>query len=187
MKTLTFIKIFFFLQLYQESNCFASLNLFTYLQQDTAILLTQASNLSSIEGFCSSNRPGQKCKNFLITHGFLSNGNVTWINNMKSNLFELYNLSANIFVIDWSNGSITGYDYEKAINNMETKSVLETYKVLKGISAQISSSNGLIDFHCIGHSLGAHYCGLLSKLFRKSVNALKFRRISALDPAGPCI
>ena len=181
------MKIFFFLKLFEYSNCFASLNLFTYSQQDKAILLSQASNLSSFDGFCTYTRPGEKCKNFLITHGFLSNGNVTWINNMKANLFELYNSSVNIFVIDWSNGSITGYDYEKAINNMETKSVIETYKVLKGISAQISSSNGLIDFHCIGHSLGAHYCGLISKLFRKSVNALKFRRISALDPAGPCI
>ena len=36
--------------------------------------------------------------------------------------------------------------------------------------------------HCIGHSLGAHICGLSGKLMDEET---KWDRISGLDPAGP--
>ena len=36
--------------------------------------------------------------------------------------------------------------------------------------------------HCIGHSLGAHICGLTGKLMDEET---KWDRISGLDPAGP--
>ena len=48
-----------------------------------------------------------------------------------------------------------------------------------------SNSTNLTNIHCIGHSLGAHVCGLSGKMMKSTLN-LKFMRITGLDPAGPC-
>ena len=39
--------------------------------------------------------------------------------------------------------------------------------------------------HCIGHSLGAHICGISGKLLSQQSSGLKWDRISGMDPAGP--
>ena len=39
--------------------------------------------------------------------------------------------------------------------------------------------------HCIGHSLGAHICGLTGKILNDQSTVPKWDRISGLDPAGP--
>ena len=39
--------------------------------------------------------------------------------------------------------------------------------------------------HCIGHSLGAHICGLTGKMLNEQSAIPKWNRISGLDPAGP--
>ena len=39
--------------------------------------------------------------------------------------------------------------------------------------------------HCIGHSLGAHICGLTGQLLKASMKTPTFNRISGMDPAGP--
>ncbi|KAK0078925.1 hypothetical protein PV325_001928, partial [Microctonus aethiopoides] len=41
--------------------------------------------------------------------------------------------------------------------------------------------------HMIGHSLGAHICGVAAKEFKKVPTAWKIKRITGLDPAQPCI
>lgn len=43
---------------------------------------------------------------------------------------------------------------------------------------KIRQNSPVIDFHCIGHSLGAQICG-------QAGSHTKFARISGLDPAGP--
>ena len=39
--------------------------------------------------------------------------------------------------------------------------------------------------HCIGHSLGAHICGLTGKLMNEDSAVPGWDRISGMDPAGP--
>lgn len=40
--------------------------------------------------------------------------------------------------------------------------------------------------HLVGHSLGAHICGLAAKEFKKRQSNWEVSRITGLDPAQPC-
>lgn len=40
-------------------------------------------------------------------------------------------------------------------------------------------NQSLLNVHCIGHSLGSHFCGFISKVLRTSLNKI-FTRITAL-------
>lgn len=40
--------------------------------------------------------------------------------------------------------------------------------------------------HLIGHSLGAHICGMAAKELKKRRSSWTVRRITGLDPAQPC-
>ena len=48
-----------------------------------------------------------------------------------------------------------------------------------------SNHTNTINIHCIGHSIGAHVCGLLGKIINAELK-VKLTRITGLDPAGPC-
>lgn len=50
-------------------------------------------------------------------------------------------------------------------------------------SASVAREN--VEIQCIGHSLGAHSCGMAGKLFQLQRNGKPLDKIVALDPAGP--
>ena len=100
---------------------------------------------------------------------------------MKDELFKS-SQNINVFTINWSSRGM----YINVIKKISDTSK-EIYHILNhlnhiGLFRNISNSTNI---HCIGHSLGAHVCGLLSKLMNSLLN-LKFKRITGLDPAGPC-
>lgn len=49
-----------------------------------------------------------------------------------------------------------------------------------------SDTNNWGFLHLIGHSLGAHICGMAAKELKKRRNKWMVRRITGLDPAQPC-
>jgi hypothetical protein len=53
------------------------------------------------------------------------------------------------------------------------------------VYSETISSMKMFRLHCIGHSLGAHTCGLFGKYLRDK-QKITLTRISGLDPAGPC-
>lgn len=83
----------------------------------------------------------------------------------------------NVFVFDWSTYADT-VDYFAAANDI--KPVGDT--LADFINLLITCKNVTTNsFQCIGHSLGAHVCGIAGSNF----NDTKIGRISGLDPAGP--
>lgn len=155
------------------------LKLFTKQIKENPISLTESQDLTLINGFCTN------CSNVLITHGFQADSNSAWIKSLKNELFK-YDENLNIFVLDWSNGSITKYnEYELAIKNINT-TVRQCSNMLTSFANKkyLNIKNNLLDMHCIGHSLGSHVCGITGSLMK--INNYKFRRITGLDPAGPC-
>lgn len=104
---------------------------------------------------------------------------------MKDNLIEaisnhlayLRHGGYNVFVADW--GPLANPPcYVAAVHNMKNvaKCLAESLTFLRDSGLKIDKTT------CVGHSLGAHVCGLIS-------NFLKFRaeRIIGLDPARPLI
>ena len=58
-------------------------------------------------------------------------------------------------------------------------SVADVYNILAKLREYIHYKNGLLNIHCVGHSLGSHFCGFCAKIARRFLN-LKFERITAL-------
>jgi len=58
-------------------------------------------------------------------------------------------------------------------------------RCLANVTAQMmdAQTNPSTNFHCIGHSLGAHVCGFFANRLQKA-GRQKAKRISGLDPAG---
>lgn len=137
--------------------------------------VSSESNLTNLPGFCS----GAKCSNYMIIHGFNSFGKVQWALDMKNKLLNV-DTQSNVFIVDWSEGVNTGFDYETAVYNLETY-VVEVYKIIASFLANeyINATKELLNLHCIGHSLGSHFCGFTSKIIQSQLS-LKLKRITGL-------
>jgi hypothetical protein len=136
-----------------------------------------------LKGFCKSQE--FNCSNYIIVHGFQSNANSSWLYQTKDKLFEYSNYT-NVFLIDWSNNDkITEYENAILRINVTSRTMTSLFKSLYNLGYfYIREDNNALNVHCIGHSLGAHVCGIFGKLMKKE--NLKYSRITALDPAGPC-
>ncbi|CAF0926951.1 unnamed protein product [Adineta ricciae] len=113
----------------------------------------------------------------IIVHGFVNNRNSIWIRPMVDELLKLKNDElSDVLVVDWGNGAKFP-SYPNAASN--------TRLVGKQIGLLLKKLHSMKGFaydkiHCIGHSLGAHTCGIASNTVDNQL-----ARISGLDPAGP--
>ncbi|CAL1681435.1 unnamed protein product [Lasius platythorax] len=123
----------------------------------------------------------------MIVHGFLSHGEETWIRDMEKALLEWADV--NVVVIDWSAGGNTWNYYKAAVNTR-----IAGYRISQFIehvtNATISNegpdASNWGPLHLIGHSLGAHICGMAAKELKGRRSRWTVRRITGLDPAQPC-
>lgn len=126
-------------------------------------------------------------RTLIIVHGFLSHGNETWISDMERALLQWGDV--NVVVVDWSAGSNTWNYYKAAVNTR-----IVGYQISKfiehvtnaTISNEGSDTSNWGPLHLIGHSLGAHICGMAAKELKKRRSRWTVRRITGLDPAQPC-
>jgi len=118
----------------------------------------------------------------VLIHGFDSRPAV-WADELaKVILAQDQRKALGVLVVNWEEGSrwnnIFGVwsDYSKAVANT---------RCLANVTAQMmdAQTNPSTDFHCIGHSLGAHVCGFFANRLQKA-GRQKVKRISGLDPAG---
>ncbi|RNA29267.1 pancreatic triacylglycerol lipase [Brachionus plicatilis] len=150
---------------------------------DPGTNISSNQNLQHIHKALSS----KACIIYLIVHGFGSSGQDDWVMDMKDRL--LYTAPCvQVFAMDWSERSTWKFDlnigYVQSIQNIPKTSELFG-ETLSALSQLNNSSLFLKNIHCIGHSLGAHMCGFISK-YIKLKKGVVFKRISGLDPAGPC-
>ncbi|KAL3268284.1 hypothetical protein HHI36_007405 [Cryptolaemus montrouzieri] len=115
---------------------------------------------------------------YVIAHGFLENGGMTWIKEMTHELLIMEDCS--IIVVDWHGGSSP--PYTQAVANIRLLGAITAHLVAE-VSAH-TGDMGLSHVHCIGHSLGAHLCGYVGYTLQKEFN-LTLERITGLDPAEP--
>ncbi|KAF5928060.1 hypothetical protein HPG69_015326, partial [Diceros bicornis minor] len=105
-------------------------------------------DLSTIES--SNFKTGRKTR--FIIHGFIDDGEESWLSDICQNLFTVE--SVNCICVDWSGGSRTAYS--QASQNIRIVGAEVAYLV--GV-LQSSFSYSPSNVHVIGHSLGAHAAG----------------------------
>ncbi|KAH3782803.1 pancreatic triacylglycerol lipase-like [Dreissena polymorpha] len=108
----------------------------------------------------------------VICHGFLENGFVDWMNEMKDELLK--NGDYNVVLVDWGGGS--GIPYTQATANTRVVGAVLA-KLLNTMQTHADARPE--DMHLIGHSLGAHICGYAGE------RTPNLGRISGMDPADP--
>jgi hypothetical protein len=111
-----------------------------------------------------------------IVHGFSSNGNNSWLDDLKN--AYLKKRDANVFLVDWGDGANNINYLQVASNTRIVGSELTRF----GKFLLNNNYTSLNKIHLIGHSLGSH----ISAYFAKGINNYdKINRITALDPAQP--
>ncbi|XP_070496112.1 phospholipase A1 member A-like isoform X2 [Chironomus tepperi] len=88
--------------------------------------------------------------------------------------------NCNLIALDWSEYSVGLY----------TPVMYRMIRIARSVGRHLVKlfKEGLSDktFHCVGHSFGAHACGIMGREIQQySNNKFKFARITGLDPAGP--
>ncbi|XP_063222699.1 pancreatic lipase-related protein 2-like isoform X2 [Bacillus rossius redtenbacheri] len=109
----------------------------------------------------------------MITHGFASNGNSSWLEEMKDAV--LNKIDANVIIVDWGKGSSKLNYFQVSANTRVVGA--EIARVCLYLQKNHSMSPKRL--HLIGHSLGAHIMSYVSK------NVTRIARITGLDPAQP--
>ncbi|KAG5327462.1 LIPR2 protein, partial [Pseudoatta argentina] len=114
---------------------------------------------------------------YFIIHGFLDNGNKTWVLRVMKEL--LLREDCNVVIVNWLAGA--GPPYTQAVANTRLVGAITARMaaLLIEITELLPSK-----MHCIGHSLGAHTCGYVGFHLRVRYN-YTLARITGLDPAEP--
>lgn len=108
-----------------------------------------------------------------ITHGFSSNGNVSWVNELKD--AYLRNRDANVFIVDWGKGASVWNYLQVAANTRVVGAELKRFAKYLVDSLYLDPAR----IHFMGHSLGAH----ISSYAAKGVPGVG--QLTAFDPAQP--
>ena len=120
----------------------------------------------STSNFANSNY-NQSLKTYLIIHGFLSDGNVTWLINMKEKLLSIED--ANVIAVDWKQGAALLVDGITSIFAYPPYiTAARNVKIVGNKTAYFLNQANINPpyIHCIGHSLGAHACGAIGKIIK---------------------
>ncbi|XP_065218406.1 inactive pancreatic lipase-related protein 1-like [Planococcus citri] len=108
-----------------------------------------------------------------ITHGFSSNGNKSWVNDLKD--AYLKNREANVFIVDWGKGASVWNYLQVAANTRVVGAELKRFAKYLVDDWQLDPAH----IHFMGHSLGAH----ISAYAAKGVSGVG--QLTAFDPAQP--
>ena len=117
----------------------------------------------------------------IITHGFLNNFETKWLHKMQIAIQSIEKGTA-VIILGWSiHGWCDLCHYpQNAANTRYVSQAL--FQIMDNLHTEFGRP---LYTHCIGHSLGAHICGLTGKLLKSSSKTPNFNRISGMDPAGP--
>lgn len=182
-----YIKIFFISQILAIGNCIL-IYLYSTNSPFDPIVIDPNTNISinlKIKKF--QEKLSNKCINYLVIHGFASSGQDNWVIEMKDRLL-FTSACVQVLALDWSENSSWQFDlnigYVRSIQNIARTS--ELFGAFLWNFSQLKNPSIFFNkLHCIGHSLGAHMCGFISKYIKLN-HEMIFKRISGLDPAGPC-
>jgi len=123
----------------------------------------------------------------LYTHGYGGNAKGRGTKFVEQ-WMTAYNRDVNVILVDWEElarvdqfKGTDNYSYDSAARNC-----IDVGEYLGYCFAALSKSYPSVEYHLVGHSLGAHVVGKAGRVFkRESENQKSMQRITGLDPAGP--
>jgi len=123
----------------------------------------------------------------LYTHGYGGNAKGRGTKFVEQ-WMTAYNRDVNVILVDWEElarvdqfKGTDNYSYDSAARNC-----IDVGEYLGYCFAALSKSFPSVEYHLVGHSLGAHVVGKAGRVFkRESENQKSMQRITGLDPAGP--
>lgn len=107
----------------------------------------------------------------IIIHGYRSFPDKPWVHRLVEEFYKHDDF--NVMSVDWMNGSFV--NYPAACSNGRVVGV-QISLLLKALRKAFGEPN--LQFHLIGHSMGAHVAGYVGE-------KVQIKRITALDPSGP--
>jgi len=123
----------------------------------------------------------------LYTHGYGGNAKYRGTKFVEQ-WMTAYNKDVNVILVDWEElarveqfKGTDNYSYDSAARNS-----IDTGEYLGYCFAALSElyPSVELDYHLVGHSLGAHVVGKAGRVFKRESNKA-MQRITGLDPAGP--
>uniref|UniRef100_A0A0C9RDL8 phospholipase A1 n=1 Tax=Fopius arisanus TaxID=64838 RepID=A0A0C9RDL8_9HYME len=125
-------------------------------------------------------------KTVIIVHGFLSHGHEDWIHRMEEAFHRWGNV--NVIVVDWSAHGNTWNYYKAAVNARIVGQEISKFlsHIVNATREQSVPEASWAPIHMVGHSLGAHICGITADYFKNYSTPWEIKRITGLDPAQPC-
>jgi len=114
----------------------------------------------------------------IVAHGFTDSGDAPWMIEMKDELRKA--TPCNVILVDWKTAAKGPNYYQAAANTRVVGAMIA--KLIQDLRFNTGAS--FLDFHLIGHSLGAQIMGTVGKEIQR-LEYDNIGRISALDPAGP--
>ncbi|KAI5745707.1 hypothetical protein M8J76_013563 [Diaphorina citri] len=125
---------------------------------------------SILDSYFSSDK-----KTVVLVHGWLNAGNMSFSQTLKNSYLELHDY--NIICVDWSNLA------SNRLYPLARWTIKYIGQHLADMLTTIERTTGYdwCMFHLVGHSLGAHVCGIAGE----NIAHGKIGRITGLDPALP--
>lgn len=121
-------------------------------------------------------QPDQSLQSIWIVHGYLASSKNHWIDDMKDALISRHateNHSRILVVVNWSS-------YASDLHY--SRSVCYVPHVAKAIVDFIENTNINMELaHMIGHSLGAHVCGIVGNLLRDGKNSKLVGHVTGMN------
>uniref|UniRef100_G3MMB2 Lipase domain-containing protein n=2 Tax=Amblyomma maculatum TaxID=34609 RepID=G3MMB2_AMBMU len=119
---------------------------------------------------------------FVITHGFTSDNDMSWMHTMKEALFNHLQDKCNVILVEWIQGAKFPR-YAAAAANSPMPGTLISLLLIEMNKPDLGHLSPE-SVHLIGFSLGAHVLGFCGRHFYRATGK-KLGRITGLDPAGP--
>ena len=124
-------------------------NLFLYTRNNTLTKYELNSDNLKNSSFNST------LKTYLIVHGYIDSSNNKWVLDIKNNLLAAEN--ANVIAVDWGEASsLIGNSWMPYVDAAGNTKIIGRFVASFLNATKIDPQS----VHCIGHSLGAHLCGI---------------------------
>lgn len=119
-----------------------------------------------------------------ITHGLTGKPTDRWMHSIKDAVIAKNDPNTAVYIASWKKGAEACKLTRTFLVGCAAPNIFPNGVVIGRKMAALWRANNNIKITCVGHSLGAHSCGMAGKVFT-AITGRKIAKIIGLDAAGP--